>query len=429
MQILIVNLHSSRNAGDDVLTRVTVGQLAAAFPEAQIVLSMNDPESYGGAEKTVGSFMTWFRDERGKWRWVWPLLWVLTFLLACGYRLCGARVLHVVPGRYRVLMRAWFSADLVISSAGNFLYSSGRFGLVLILALYTMLYGRLLGKPVYMMPQTVGPLRYRHEELLVRWTLARMQRVVVRDALSRQELLRIGAWQEPQCLLVPDLAFAMQAAPSGVGRALLQQYGSGELPRPWLGVCLINWGAQNRSFTGQEGYEAGVADTIRHFVQTTGGSVFLLAQVRGPSVAEDDLVPARRVHQAVAPLHDRVVLVEQEPTPEQLKAIYGLMDIFMGSRLHATLFAVTEHVPTLVIQYQYKSRGVMQMLGLEQWVIEIERADSRNLIGLLMRLWSEREAVRQVLDTRLPPVVAAANGVAETVVRSENRPIVPSHRE
>ena len=46
MKILLVNLHSSRNAGDDVLTRVTVDLLLRYFPEAKLTLAMNDPDSF-----------------------------------------------------------------------------------------------------------------------------------------------------------------------------------------------------------------------------------------------------------------------------------------------------------------------------------------------------------------------------------------------
>ena len=53
MKILVVNLHSSANAGDDVLTQETVRQLYAAFAGASVTLAMNDPDSYQGPAATV----------------------------------------------------------------------------------------------------------------------------------------------------------------------------------------------------------------------------------------------------------------------------------------------------------------------------------------------------------------------------------------
>src|SRR5690606_9134080 len=68
MKILVVNLHSSANAGDDVLTQETVRQLYAAFAGASVTLAMNDPDSYQGPAATVASFMAWVKRER-RWRW------------------------------------------------------------------------------------------------------------------------------------------------------------------------------------------------------------------------------------------------------------------------------------------------------------------------------------------------------------------------
>jgi colanic acid/amylovoran biosynthesis protein len=414
MRILIVNLHSSHNAGDDVLTRVTVQQLAQAFPGARLTLAMNDPGSYQGAEQTIGSFMTWLKDERGRWRLRSPVLLLLSFLTVLGYRLMGERVLALTPAAYRPLLKAYFSADLVVSSAGNFLYSSGRFGLVLLLALYIMVYGWLAGKPLYTMPQTIGPLRHRWEEWLARWTLGKARLLFVRDAISQAELQRIGAWDE-RCRLVPDVAFALPPAPTAAGESLLAAHGLRPEDRPRLGVTLINWGAQNRLFAGQEGYETAVAHTIRHFLQRRGGQVFLFAQVRGPSPAEDDLIPAQRVKAQLADLGDQVVLVAAPSAPEELKAAYGLMDLFLGSRLHSNIFALCEGVPAVTIQYQYKTHGVMQMLGLEEWVIEIEQVNEADLSALLARLWGEQANARRHLQNAMPTIVAEASGVGQAI--------------
>jgi colanic acid/amylovoran biosynthesis protein len=414
MQILIVNLHSSHNAGDDVLTRVTVRQLAQAFPDARLTLAMNDPGSYRGVEQTVGSFVTWLKDSHGRWR-IWsPLLIVLSLLTALGYRLMGRRVLALVPAAYRPLLQAYFTADLVVSSAGNFLYSSGRVGLTLLLAIYVMIYGWLVGKPLYTMPQTIGPLRHRWEERAVRWALGKARLVFVRDAISQAELQRIGLW-DGRCRLAPDVAFALPPAPATAGEALLAAHGLRPEVRPRLGVTLINWGAQNHLFTGQEGYETAVAQTIRHFLHQYGGQAFLFAQVRGPAPADDDLIPAQRVKAQLADLGEQVVLVTTPCAPEELKAAYGRMDIFLGSRLHSNIFALCEVVPTVTIQYQYKTRGVMQMLSLEEWVIEIERVNKADLWSLLERLWTERETIHQRLQVVLLSIVAEANSVGTTI--------------
>src|SRR4030095_7542934 len=96
--------------------------------------------------------------------------------------------------------------------------------------------------------------------------------------------------------LTPDLAFLYSVKEQQAGQALLTRYGIDLTQhRPLLGVTLINWGQQHPRFKGQARYEAAVATAIRHFVTAYQGNVILFAQVCGPTPADDDRVPARRV--------------------------------------------------------------------------------------------------------------------------------------
>jgi colanic acid/amylovoran biosynthesis protein len=416
VKILIVNLHSSRNAGDDVLTSVTVQQLTAVFAPVCLTLAMNDPHSYQGQGNAVGSFLSWLKDDAGRWRPIsGSFLIGVTILLLLGYRLLGASVLRFALRRQRPLLRAYFDADLVISSAGNFLYSSGRVGAPFLLAIYSLAYAWLCGKPLYMMPQTIGPLHRGWERSLVRWAAGKIRLVFVRDAISMAELQAMNAWHSG-CYLVPDLAFALPRAARQQGERLLQEMTVvPERDRPLLGVTLINWGAQNITFKRQAEYETAVAAAIRAFLTTHGGRALLFAQVGGPAKAEDDRVPALRVKEQLSALADSVVVAPAHVPAEQLKAAYGLMDIFMGSRLHSNIFALSEGVPAVTIQYQYKTRGVLRMLDLEQWVIDIEAVTAPDLSACLERLWQQRHTVRAHIAQVMPPIIGTASAIAARI--------------
>jgi colanic acid/amylovoran biosynthesis protein len=410
MKILVVNLHSSANAGDHVLTQETVRQLQEAFPGAAITLAMNDPGSYHGPATTVDSFMTWVKRSR-HWQW-WkvPGLFILTVVAAVGHRVAGPRILYLVPRPYRILLQAYLEATFVVSSAGNFLYSSGRIGLPFLISIYTMAYALLAGKPLYNMPQTVGPMRRSWEKRLVRWVVNRMPLFLVRDVISQDQLEEAGAWHSG-CHVVPDLAFAVKPASRSSGEALLRDHSVVPGTSPLLGVTLINWGAQNIIFKGQENYENAVAAAIRSFVDEQGGRCVLFSQVCGPTAAEDDRVPAIRVRDALADLGDAVVIIDQVVEAGTLKSAYGYMDIFMGTRLHSNIFALTEIVPVITIQYQPKTRGVLRMLGLEEWIIVIEEVTSHDLSARLERLWHERYTLRTYIRRQLATVVSEASHI------------------
>jgi colanic acid/amylovoran biosynthesis protein len=428
MKILMINLHSSHNAGDHVLLEVALQQIYTHFPGCAITLAMNDPDSYAdrpdaGDEAVVDSFFAWFKRKpaaRGfsRWRERLGIAWALgvSVLAAALYRLLRIRADSFVPAGRRATVRAYLAADLVISCAGNFLYSRGHSaGLPLLGPVFTIAYAWLAGKPVAMLPQTVGPLWRDWERRLVRWLLGRVRTVLVRDVTSVELLQRMGVPAE-RYRLTPDLAFLYTIPDHGLGRTLLCRYGiKPDQPRPLLGVTVINWGAQHPRFKEQARYEAAVAAAIRHFVTAYGGRAVLFAQVCGPTAADDDRIPARRVCAALAQhgLAGRVTLVDEEVAAPTLKAAYGCMDLFLGSRLHSNIFALTEGVPVLAIAYQDKTFGVLRMLDLAAWAVDIHTVTPAALVDRLAQLWDERIAVRALIVHQLGPLQAEAGRTME----------------
>jgi polysaccharide pyruvyl transferase WcaK-like protein len=62
-------------------------------------------------------------------------------------------------------------------------------------------------------------------------------------------------------------------------------------------------------------------------------------------------------------------------------------------------------VPVLAIEYQYKTTGVLRMVGLSAWVVPIAAAQSETLCRRLDQLLAEREHIRQHLERVLPDLV------------------------
>jgi colanic acid/amylovoran biosynthesis protein len=414
MKILLVNLHSSCNAGDDALTSLALQQLREQFPKASFTLAMNDPPSYSGTELVVNSFTNLVKPigaASAAWKWqVIPALAIQSLLAAVGYRLTGHPwYLWLTPKR-KALLQGYFEADLVISAAGNFIYTSGRIGIPFLLSLFTIFYAQLAGKQTYTLPQTLGPIRRMHENWLAKHVLSRMRLVLLRDPISEQ-VWKGWAVRHTRSLLQPDLAFAL---PPPTHRqeaaALLESYGlDPDRKHPRMGVTVIQWGAQNRTFDRQHQYEDAITSAIRGFLESPGGQVVLFSQVCGPTPSEDDRVAARQVKARLEDLADRVLLIDQPLLFPMLKAAYGQMDLFLGTRLHSNIFALTEGVPAVAIGYQHKTRGIMRMLDLEQWVLDIEDVGGDNLLRLVREAWTAREQSRSHLRTVLPLVEEQAS--------------------
>ena len=348
MQILLINVHSSCNAGDAALTFVALKQLREHFPDCGFTLAMDDPGSHSGQGRAVRSFFGWVRKE-GAWR-VGNLAWLVPASLVSflTYRLFGKALFVLTPAGLRAVVQAYVQADIVVSKPGGFLYSSGR-GVTFLVSIYTMLAAWLAGKPLYMYPQSIGPLARQWERVLLRWMLERMRIVMVREPISLGELQSLGL-SGKRCHLLPDLAFAFPGAPASSAKKWLQAQGiqaAGD--KPLLGMTVIQWGAQNPRFTRQAEYEAACARAARFFVEQYGGQVVLFPQVWGPSASQDDRVAARRVAGRLADLDRAVFMIEDPLSPDLLKAVYGLTDLFVGTRMHSNIFCLAEGVPVVAI--------------------------------------------------------------------------------
>lgn len=409
MKILITNAHSIRNSGDAVLLQVTLQEVERCFPEAEVVVALNDPEGYTpfGAETAVGSFVHWFKStygERGSWRklnlLLAPVLLGWAVLVALSYRFWGrAQCWHPQPA-YRNLLQAYLDADLIVSCPGNFFVSGSGIGLPLLLAFWSAGYGWLAGKPLYMMQQSVGPFRRQWEYRVARWLFERVRIVVVRDDRSVQTLVTAGL-EQAQIIMLPDAAFLFQ----GTGNPLRLADEIAQTPgaqRPFIGVTVIDFAIQNRLFNRQDAYENALVTALNAFATRHGGTVFLFPQVTGPSQAEDDRIPSRRVATGLRARGASVVLIDATWSPDELQTAYGQMDIFVGTRLHSNIFALTAGTPVVAIAYFYKTFGIMQMLGLSEWALDIWTVTDQELSQRLELLWQQRAVLRRHLGSVLP---------------------------
>lgn len=405
VKILVVNAHSSVNAGDKVLLDLALEQLRRLFPGCALTVAMNDPGPVEGAA-VVGSFVTWLRRPAPDDRWkagalaAAPLT-LLRLRRALGAMRRGGAGGPSFSGPRRALLDAYRDADLVVGCPGGYLFSSGRLGLPLMLALLAMTAAVWAGKPLYMLPHSIGPLHRRWEFAWVGWLAERTRTLLLRDAESLA-LLRLGGGCYSHATVTADLALLLRPDGAETGRALLAGLGiDAGAPGPLLGMTLMNWGAQSRLFAAQPDYEAGMAAAARAFVERHGGTVVLFPQVTGPSLPDDDRVPARRMRDRLADLGGRVVLVDEPVEAKTLQSAYGLMDLFVGTRLHSNLFALTAGTPVVAIAYRPKTRGVMAMAGMGDWVIDIEDVRGDALALLVDAAWAQRNALRTHLRAAL----------------------------
>jgi colanic acid/amylovoran biosynthesis protein len=447
MNILITNIHSLHNAGDAALLWATIQQLRSNFPGCRIMLAINLPgtfqpyvqalQDFSPAEpgvedlEVVGSFMHWARknDSQGAPTWNVPAIFQLglhSLGLAVRARFSPGRQLTASArrsaGRQR-LFQAYDQADIVVSVPGNFLYHSGRFGLPLLINLFSMAFASWINKPVYIFPQSIGPLKRRWEIWLTKQVLSKTRIIMVREEESLRFLQQAG-FSHPRLVQVPDVAMDFQGFSAEVGWNWLRKYYPPEdETRPRLGLTAINWWVQTQdfSFEQQSRYEEALVEACQYFIHEVGGEVYIFTQVTGDYEIARDELPAGRIYERLAEQTHAVHLIDQGVLPHLLQAAYSQMDIFIGTRMHSNIFALSGDVPVIAVAYRYKTIGLMKAMGLAEWVLGINQLGEEGGKSLLLErvqsLWRQaddlRPLIRQQVETLAEQSRQAGRLVAE----------------
>lgn len=171
--------------------------------------------------------------------------------------------------------------------------------------------------------------------------------IVVRESLSYQALTKLGLANVHVC---PDPAFMMEPEACA-------------LPQGWRAGNTIGLNLSPLSMRyadSSDTVQKAVFNMVGHILNSTDSAIALVPHVvhhslAGPQNDLDALLPVYERFQDTG----RVLLVSHaEHNAMQLKYIISQCSLFIGARTHATIAAYSTCVPTLVLGYSVKSRGI-----------------------------------------------------------------------
>jgi colanic acid/amylovoran biosynthesis protein len=73
--------------------------------------------------------------------------------------------------------------------------------------------------------------------------------------------------------------------------------------------------------------------------------------------------------------------------------------------MHSNIFAMSQNVPVIAIGYLHKTLGIAEMVGIGEWVIDIQSVVGDLLIDTLDKLSSNTDAVKMNLAKTIPTLI------------------------
>ena len=273
----------------------------------------------------------------------------------------------------------------------------------------------ILGKPLLLLPQTVGPFRGRFSRTIARYILQHAFRVYTRDyrSLKEVEALFRSSLNQDKYEFCYDVGFVLDPIePSRhevVGLTI-------DKPRrsPLVGVnisgLLFKGGyTRNNAFGLRSSYKDLVYSLIDLLISKKGADVLIVPHVFGSQPdSESDSVVCEQVFAALEEKYEgRLGLLRGTYNQSEIKYLIGQCDFFVGARMHACIAAVSQHVPALSVAYSDKFAGVMETIGIESMVADARRLSVEEILRGVEESYERRAITRQMLERRIPQVKAA----------------------
>ncbi len=296
-------------------------------------------------------------------------------------------------------------SDLIVDLSGDML--TDDYGPHVAISHYFPIFlGLALRKRIFVCAQSIGP--FSKTRWIARFLLASVEKVTVRDEISREHLRQLGIDIE-KVSVTADLAFLLKPGSPQRARALLDEEGLRTNSKKILGVSLSTLvermyikqsGAASRDFIS---LMAGVLD---HCAEAFNVQIMFVSHVLGPASGKDDRNICRRVAQR---MKKPSIVLNGEHRPDDIKGIIACCSMFLGARMHANIAALSSGVPVLALSYSHKTQGIMDMLGQSDMVLRGADLEKSKLIESLATLWAQRDKRCDDLRTRLPELHRLAN--------------------
>lgn len=148
---------------------------------------------------------------------------------------------------------------------------------------------------------------------------------------------------------------------------------------------------------------ANIINTVNYILNNTDMNVCLIPHVYNIKNNSNDYAILSKIYNEIC--SPRVSIVDREYDCEQLKFIISKCRFFIGARTHSTIAAYSSYVPTLVIGYSVKSKGIAtDIFGTYNgYVVSYdEMQEDDRLKNAFIKIIKEEQAIKERLKSFLP---------------------------
>lgn len=169
-----------------------------------------------------------------------------------------------------------------------------------------------------------------------------------------------------------------------------------------------------------EGYNPEItnitSDFIRYILENTTLKILLIPHV--VEKGNNDYEYMTRFYEKFKN-SGRVEILPSDLNAKQYKGYIANTRFFIGARTHATIAAYSSGVPTAVLGYSVKSRGIAKdLFGEERFVLDSKTLiDSQPVVDVFNSLVENEQEVKEILMRKIPLYLRNAMRMGEEIVK------------
>ncbi|EHK3304275.1 colanic acid biosynthesis pyruvyl transferase WcaK [Escherichia coli] len=417
MKLLILGNHTCGNRGDSAILRGLLDAINTLSPEAEVdVMSrypvssswllnrpvMGDPlylqmKAHNNAPGMVGRVKKVLRR-----RYQHQVL--LSRVTDSG----KLRNIAIAQG-FTDFVRLLSGYDAIIQVGGSFfvdLYGVTQFEH----ALCTF----MAKKPIYMVGHSVGPFQSPAFNQMANYVFGHCDALFLRESVSL-DLMKRSDIDTSKVEKGVDTAWLVDHHNDSFDASYAVQH--------WLNVAQQQKTVaitlrelapfDKRLGTTQEAYEKAFAGVVNRII-ASGWQVMALSTCTGiDSYNKDDRMVALNLRKHIQD-PSRYHVVMDELNDLEMGKLLGACDLTVGTRLHSAIISMNFGTPAIAINYEHKSAGIMQQLGMPEMAVDIRHL----LNGDLEAMAADTLGQLSTLVPRLNEAVARERAAGLAMVES-----------
>lgn len=393
-KVLMYNHGSSQNHGCEAILRTISGIIDEKYPDTHYTVSSFRPDD---DKHFIG-------EQDGRYEFIYSDLLSRQNSYALRTKILGVfgQLFHRIPlfsVLFKDTVRAAREADLIVSVGGD-TYSYGKSaGLTTIDNYLRRLCPRSVLWGCSINPELLeGDGQQYKLEGLSRFSLITARESITYEALRSHGLENVKLYPDPAFTLptaeVTEPMFENGRDIVGVNLSpLICSYESGD------GITL-------RSYTA----------LVRRILDTTDWNIALISHVISKTTNDSD---AAREIMKQFPNEERIRLFDRGDAT-QIKGCISKCRFFVAARTHASIAAYSNCIPTLVVGYSVKAKGIAKDLfgNWEGYVLPVESlSDENSLCEAFDSLVKNEDSVRNRLESIMPDYIRRARAAGDEIAR------------